>query len=532
MKRRDFLKVGAAGVSALCVGDCVPWFMQGEAVAATKTLNFVITDAEKEMGTFNSLSDAVLPAQIPPVKAGRCYFWVYRDNGPNPVPPDCPGPHIFVTTGDTINITITNALDEPHNFFIPGVATNPARPPRPIFNSGVIAPGATVTRRFRAPTPGTYMYFDSLNAPVNRVMGLHGALISMPRAPRALPAGRAPARRVTPYGRPTPAIQRLFNDLGSLPAGVARPRVGSAWWPGLSWEQGDPATNTPAFRQYIWLIHQASPTLFAKVGDFTPGQDYPAAQFVNEFLFDQLDPLNPVQQTNFTPQYFTINGQSGHFAHNTPYINPNNRVGEPVLIRILNAGLWCHSMHIHANHAYVSFINETLQTVPSVTPGAPPVPVGVVDEGRQNGVQTNPLWVDVFTVNPLGIYDWVLPYQRPPDVPNVRGVGRADAGLPTLAGTTWPPTEELALVIPQGATAGATPIDVQLAPMCYPMHDHSEPSQTSEGGNYNMGMIAGMNFIGDRTLPGGVQNFGHQPVKFPPGPDGVFPMSVEPPWFE
>ena len=75
------------------------------------------------------------------------------------------------------------------------------------------------------------------------------------------------------------------------------------------------------------------------------------------------------------------------------------------MIRLLNAGLWTHSMHIHANHVYITSVN------------------GVV--------QTNPIWVDIFTLHPMGIVDYTLPYMRPPDIPNVRGIGRADAGLPT-----------------------------------------------------------------------------------------------------
>jgi hypothetical protein len=37
------------------------------------------------------------------------------------------------------------------------------------------------------------------------------------------------------------------------------------------------------------------------------------------------------------------------------------------------------------------------------------------------------------------------------------------------------------------------------SPLCYPMHDHSEPSQTANGGNYNCGLIAGIYMVGDRT---------------------------------
>jgi hypothetical protein len=485
-----------------------------------KKLNFLITDAIKEMGTNNTINPAL------------CYFWIYKDNQTTnadgtprtPLPAECPGPQVFVTQGEQIEITLTNNLDEPHNLVIPGVTTNPARPAPPVFDSGPIAPGTSVTKRFRAPAPGTYLYHDTLNAPVNRVMGLHGAFVSMPRLPRVV-RNRVPTRRLTPYARPTRAVQRLFNELGTPPVPTAR--VGSAWWPGLSWEGSDLDNDTFPFRQYIWLLHQASPNLFALVGDHPAGQDYPAAQFVNQFLRSTLDPANPVAGApgNFTPQYFTISGQAGHFSHNTPYICPNNRVGEPVLIRMLNAGLWCHSMHIHANHVYVTFINEVNQVVPGAGQ------VAVRDEGREIGVQSNPLWVDVFTINPMGIYDWLVPYHRPPDVPNTRGVGRADPAV-VQGVQTWPPQQELALVFPPvGTVAGATPIHVPLSPLCYPMHDHSEPSQTSQGGNYNMGMIAGMNFTGDRTVTGGLQNFGHHPLVFPAGPDGVFPPAVQPPWF-
>jgi hypothetical protein len=40
------------------------------------------------------------------------------------------------------------------------------------------------------------------------------------------------------------------------------------------------------------------------------------------------------------------------------------------------------------------------------------------------------------------------------------------------------------------------------SPLCYPMHDHAEPSQTSQGGNYNCGLISGAYCTGDRNTPG------------------------------
>jgi hypothetical protein len=398
-----------------------------------------------------------------------CYFWVFKEDR---FPTECPGPQIFAFEGDRITVNVTNALDGPHAFIIPG-----RRPgDTPMVDTGPIAPGATVSVTFEAKDPGTYLYHDNLNAPVNRVMGLHGAFVIMPQA-------AASGHKLTPYKNPTPAVQQLFDDFGSAP-----------WFPGLAWETGDAATSTPPTRQHIWLLHQASPVLFEEVGLFAqnnPGQDYPAAQFLDLFLNDPFvnssnDPRVPpgtplvTPLPNRKPSYFTINGQSGHFSHNHGVITPNYRIGEPTLVRTINAGLMLHSMHMHANHNYVTAVN--------------------------NEPQDSLLWIDTFTAYPMEHYDYMIPYMRPPDIPNVRGIGRADAGIVTNFATTWPPLEEFGRAHPPRGTlrtnfAGTALVDIgqSQSPLVYPMHDHSEPSQTAQGGNYNCGLIAGMNIIGDRN---------------------------------
>ena len=466
--RRGFIKGVAGGTAVLVLGRAMPWLDEkAYAQVVVPTLEFTITDAIKEMVTHNALNTA------------ECYFWVFQETR---LPAEVPGPHIFATAGDTIDIRVTNALDEEHAFAIPalGFSTGPIAANGGVYDS-LLDPVNNPPIVLPANSAGTYLYYDNLNEPVNRVMGLHGALVVMP-------AAAAAGHRWTPYSNPTPQVQELFDDLGT-----------ADHWPGLAWEEGDPATMTPAFRQYIWITHQASAALFRAVGSLPPGVNMPAAEFVARFTNDAFAPnSNDIDLASDIPQYFTINGQSGHFCHNNPVITPMARVGEPVLVRILNAGLMTHSMHMHCNHYFVISVDGVVQGAPA----------GNVEN---SATLLNPgiIWVDTFTLNPPGYpssrYDMVIPYMRSPDVPNTRGIGRAgsgDEGLISLAGTTtWPPQQELDIFTP-ASNGNFAPMQRE-SPLCFPMHDHSEPSQTSQGGNYNTALISGMYIIGDRniTLP-------------------------------
>ncbi|MBM4030465.1 MAG: hypothetical protein FJ291_01610 [Planctomycetes bacterium] len=469
LSRRDFLRFGG-GVAAIVVGTDVAGILGNRAyaaAAAASPLTFHITDAIKEMGTHNRENSA------------RCYFWVFKEDR---FPAEVPGPTIFVTQGETIDITVINDLDEPHAMVIPGMLDTGEIPPVQD------APNNVFVGQFTATTTGSFLYHDNLNAPVNRVMGLHGAFIVMPAAPVG-------ANKWTPYAAPTPQVQQLFNELGT-----------AAHWPGLAWEEGDPATMTPPFRQYVWICHQASAALFRDVGSLGQGVIMPPAEIVERFTRDAFAPnSHDINLASDIPQFFTPNGQPGHFSHDNPVITPMARVGEPLVIRILNAGLMTHSMHLHANHFYVISVDGVVQ-------GAP---VGV---GADNATLARPgvIWVDTFTLNPPGApssrYDILVPFMRCPDVPNTRGIGRGgapDPALISLAGTTaWPPEQELDIFIPDAGTAlssvdGVTPVPLRVrqSPLCFPVHDHSEPSQTTQGGNYNTALISGMYFIGDRNIP-------------------------------
>jgi FtsP/CotA-like multicopper oxidase with cupredoxin domain len=86
------------------------------------------------------------------------------------------GPVLTVSEGDTVTISVTNALPAGHalSFEIPGVDFGPG--------PSDAAVGATVTRTFTASRPGTYLYQSGGDAGRQAAMGLYGALIVRPPA--------------------------------------------------------------------------------------------------------------------------------------------------------------------------------------------------------------------------------------------------------------------------------------------------------------------------------------------------------------
>lgn len=515
ISRRDFLKYAGGSIAVLVVGSKLSSVLENRAFAQevipVQTLDFHITDALKQMHTHNSINTA------------ECYFWIYKTeiissnvgNVPGPIKPECPGPTIMMVKGDTVHIKVTNDLDEPHAFSVPGLGLNTV--------PDVIPPGEFREYDIAATKCGAFLYYDNLNEPVNRMMGLHGAFIILPTE-----AERAPGHNLTPYDNPTSHVQAIFDAFGD-------PDI----YPGLRWEDGDVTTNTPPFRHYLWLSHEASPRLFAEVGDYfsANGEVYPAQEFMDKFLRgafvlnnNQNAHSDGIEEVSYKPQYFTFNGQSGFFSHLNSYVTPMGRVGEPCVVYILNAGLWQHSMHLHANHFYVT---------------------------NDNGVLENPIWIDVFNIHPMDRVDYVIPFMRPPDLPNTRGIGRADTPRDTLNGhPCWPPVDEFNTYIPgfsltappagtfyngsgesafrpvldaegnlvfdiNGDPVPGEPVDLvqRMSPLCYPMHDHAEPSQTTQGGNYNTALISGIYFTGDRNIaaeiPAGSDFPATYPVDFP-----------------
>lgn len=298
-------------------------------------------------------------------------------------------PVLRAREGELLTIRVRNNAAEPHAFAIPGIAG--AEIP-------AIAPGGVGVATFVAPAGGTYLYLDPLNAPAHRLVGLHGVFIS--ESTQSATARGA----ITPFSstRLTPAVEAVFDACGPHPAR----------FPGDPWRPG---------REKTWLFAQVDPALCA--------------------LAEQRQPLDGarVRQT-FAPRYFTINGLSGFDASEDAATKPKGYVGQPLLLRTVNAGMATHAPHIHGNHVLELS--------------------GVDAQGRQI-VLDNIVERDTWLLRALDRKDLLLPFEAPQDIP----------------AAAWPPREE--------------PF-----PLRYAMHCHIEMSQTAGGGNYPQGITTHWELLG------------------------------------
>jgi hypothetical protein len=382
MQRREFLKFSATGLAVVAVGTMADWpliWRGSRAFAAslrTGVLGLDMVEANAEM--------------VDGITVPMWAFMLAADNHHHhggPVGARIPGPVLVALEGDRIRLRITNRIAQggAHGFAIPGVtlAVNGA----PVAEAAIPPGGGSLEIEFIAPPAGTYMYIDPLNAPVNRALGLHGALVVLPN----------PVGNETPYAGlpPTDAVRRLFADLGR-----------AAHFPGNPWDPG---------RNAVWVFNVIDPV---KAAAATAGAGaLPAATFLDGFL----------------PQYFTINGKSGYFgaqhgrhddegpahAHENSLsaadglfdaqgnVSIRGTVGQPIVIRNLNPGLMWHSPHIHGNHVY------------------PIAEANVLTGTRQ--ILSNLTMLDTWTMAPGDVKDLLNPFIQPPDIPPLR----------------WPPVQEL-----------------------------------------------------------------------------------------
>lgn len=297
-------------------------------------------------------------------------------------------PVLTVVEGARVTLKVTNKTRKARRLGITGFADTYLSP---------VAAGASAQLSFIAPPAGSYLYHDCSEGAVGRVAGLHGALIVLPAD------GRTRAGTHTPYTTPSNAQARLFDALGS------------GRFPGQKWRGDLPERNK------VWVFGSMDPAL--------------------QQMLEQNKPVDPATFIRtFRPRYFTINGLSGYDSAHEKTIAPRGYIGEPVLIRSINAGLATHSPHIHGNHVF-----------------------RLADTGANGGVVKCECVVetDSWMIKPLWRIDLLLPFIKPDDIP----------------AKAWPPKQER-------------------FPLRYPMHCHMEMSQTAGGGNYPQGLITDWELLG------------------------------------
>ncbi len=156
MKRREFLKVGGAGLAgtAAFALSGLTILAPGKVHAAPTTVNIALT-AERTTKTL--------------VDDTSVFVWQFNDainGGPGALTSG-----LLVQEGDTVNVTVTNLLDREIRFSIAGVSMS---------TTNSVGVGETLTYSFTAPAAGSYMYTDDINGELGRAMGLAGPMVVMP----------------------------------------------------------------------------------------------------------------------------------------------------------------------------------------------------------------------------------------------------------------------------------------------------------------------------------------------------------------
>lgn len=149
MKRRDFLKIGVAGLSGTVAGgvSLLSWTTRAYSATVNVSLNIV-------SGNVLMIDDTSVP--------------MFGFSTTNTI--QYPGPTILCQEGDSIVVSLTNTLNTRSSFKVEGTGINQT-----------LNAGESRSFSFNAPAAGSYLYHDGLNGGVNRVMGLHGALVVMPK---------------------------------------------------------------------------------------------------------------------------------------------------------------------------------------------------------------------------------------------------------------------------------------------------------------------------------------------------------------
>ncbi len=255
MERRTFLKLSSSSVASVLAASTglLSWSSRAHAAILSQTL--YLTE-----GTITQ-PDGV-----------DVYFRSFSPTNNNLT---VPGMQLIVQEGDTVRITIVNTLGTSHSFKIDGIV-----------DSGRISGGQTRMVEFQVRNAGSYLYYDGLNAPYNRLSGLHGAFSVMPKG----------------------SSNELFKGSNNF------------------------------VQQYTWVTNDIDPVWH---NNFRNNRT-PRSRFIPRYFTIN----GRSMRVPGHPDYSNPDIDAGYAADT----RIEGHIGDRALIRIRNAGMCIHSMHFHANH--------------------------------------------------------------------------------------------------------------------------------------------------------------------------------------
>ncbi|MCU1633584.1 MAG: copper resistance protein [Micrococcaceae bacterium] len=259
---------------------------------------------------------------------------------------------LIAETGSTISILLQNTLSQPHQLRFHG-----AGPAGADVTSGLVEPGQTRLVELPAPAPGTYLFSDPGNEPVERTLGLYGGLVVI---------DPADAWRLNTGG---PEFERqwlwICHDVESTWAGIA--------------SQGQTVNplTTPAVPRYFTLNGYSGFQALALTTD----------EEFNKRREEDTLPSGYPRETDV--RNFSASPASGAV-----------RTGQ--LMRMLNAGIVTHQLHYHGNHVWTVRANGN--DFPRSNGRVSPAGDVVLQQ-----------WEDTVQLQPRERKEAMLPVRRPPE---------------------------------------------------------------------------------------------------------------------
>jgi len=305
----------------------------------------------------NTFNLTAQPAYISQPDGNSVYSWGYGCTAPPAttafvptmanVTPFCntmqvPGPTLVVTEGQTVNVTLTNALPTAAgntSILFPGFTLTSTCAAA---NQGLLtceaAPGGTVTYTFVASTPGTRAYYSGTQGDLQVEMGLYGAIIVLPNA--APTNGSCPAHN-TAAGVNTAGTALVAGGEDDFRLSA----TGAAYH----------LTQSCYDREYLFQFSEIDPNIHIQALAQVSAKAGCTAGAAGCSLNVPTEPYHPV--------YFMINGRSmpddmdtnyaAQYQHQPYNGNPHMHPGELTLLRIIGQGRWQHPFHEHGNHVRI-----------------------------------------------------------------------------------------------------------------------------------------------------------------------------------